>query len=171
MNGARARSRAATRNTMPRLEDLSDVQRQSLLNFPCFEHDTSPCTPLDRLLSEVKLALVTTAGLHLRGNKPFAPGDQTYRIIPSDAAVDDILQSHTSIGFDRTAFYRDANISFPIQRLRELVERGVVASLSGSFYSLLGAQENPRTIVEETGPEVARRLRDEGVDAVLLTPS
>ncbi len=156
---------------MPRREDLSDTARQGHLNFPAMEHDDAPFVPLRKPLSEAKLALVTTAGLHLRGDAPFVSGDQTYRVIPSNSAAGDIIQSHTSIGFDRTAFMRDINVTFPVDRLRELVDRGTVGALSERFYSFLGANRDPKRIVEETGPEVARKLLDEGVEAVLLTPT
>ena len=156
---------------MPRLEDLSDTARQGHLNFPAMEHDDAPFAPLAKPLSEAKLALVTTAGLHLRGDAPFASGDQTYRVIPSSSPASAILQSHTSIGFDRTAIMRDINVTFPIDRLRELVERGTIGELSERFYSFLGANRDPKRIIEETGPEVAGKLLDEGVDAVLLTPT
>ncbi len=156
---------------MPRLEDLTDTARQGHLNFPAREHDDSPFAPLRKPLSEAKLALVTTAGLHLRGDTPFSSGDQTFRVIPSSAPASDIIQSHTSIGFDRTAFMRDINVTFPIDRLRELVEAATVGALSESFYSFLGANRDPKTMIEETGPEVARELLGEGVDAVLLTPT
>lgn len=156
---------------MPRLEDLTDVARQGHLNFPAFEHDVAPFAPLKKPLSESKLALVTTAGLHLRVDAPFTNNDQSYRVIPSDAPARDIVQSHTSIGFDRTAFMRDINISFPVDRLRELVDRGIIGSLATNFYSFMGAIRNPSKIVEETGPEVAKLLIDDGVDAVLLTPT
>ena len=156
---------------MPRLEDLSDTARQGHLNFPAMEHDDAPFAPLAKPLSEAKLALVTTAGLHLRGDAPFASGDQTYRVIPSSSPASAILQSHTSIGFDRTAIMRDINVTFPIDRLRELVDRGTVGALSERFYSFLGANRDPKRIIEETGPEVAGKLLDGGVDAVLLTPT
>ena len=156
---------------MPRIEDLTEVQRQGVLNFACFEHDDAPFVPLKKPLNAAKLALITTAGLHLRGDKPFTAGDQTYRTIPSDTLPRDILQTHTSIGFDRTAFYRDINVSFPVDRFRELRDRGTVGSLAGSYYSFMGAQANPKQIAEETGPEVARLLLQEGVDAALLTPT
>ena len=156
---------------MPRLEDLSDVARQAHLNFPAFDHDDSPRAPFDKALADAKLALVTTAGLHLRDDAPFAGGDQTYRVIPSSTPARDIIQSHTSIGFDRTAFMRDVNITFPIARVRELVKRGEIGSLSENFYSFMGAQRSPRQIEQETGPEVGRLLLDEGADAVFLTPT
>ena len=156
---------------MPRLEDLGDTARQGHLNFPAMEHDDAPFAPLRKPLSEAKLALVTTAGLHLRADAPFASGDQTYRVIPSSADARDIIQSHTSIGFDRTAIMRDINVTFPIDRLRELVDRGTLGELSERFYSFMGANRDPKRIVEETGPEVARKLLEGGVDAVLLTPT
>lgn len=155
---------------MPRLEDLTEVQRQSALNFACFEYDDAPYVPLRKPLRDAKLALVTTAGLHKRGDRPFTSGDQSYRVIPSDTPVNDILQTHTSIGFDRTPFYRDINVTFPVDRLRELAERGVIGGLARNYYSFMGAQGNPKQILEQTGPEVARLLLEEGVDAALLTP-
>ncbi len=156
---------------MPRIEDLSEVQRQNLLNFPCFEYDDAPFARLDKPLSQVRLALVTTAGMHLRTDKTFAPGDQSYRVIPSSAAARDIIQSHNSIGFDRTAIYRDLNVTFPMDRLRELVERGVIASTTSNYYSFMGAQTSPKRILEETGPQVAQLLLKEGADAAILTPT
>jgi len=160
---------------MPRLERLSEVQRQVLLAFPCLEYDTAPWTPLAKGLSRSKLALVTTAGLHLRGDKPFISdskgGDASYRVIPSSTRAADILQSHVSIGFDHTAIYRDINITFPMDRVRELVQEGVIGSLSQQYYSFMGALRNPRRMMEETGPEVARRLQEEGVGVVLITPT
>ncbi len=156
---------------MPRLEDLTEIARQGHLNFPVFEHSDAPFVSLNKPLSEAKLALVTTAGLHIREDDPFTSGDQTFRVIPSNTHPRDIVQSHTSIGFDRTAFMRDVNISFPIDRLHELVERGVLGGLSENFYSFMGALRNPKHIQEETGPEVARLLLAEKVDGVLLTPT
>ena len=156
---------------MPRLEKLSELERQAVLNFPFFEHDTSPRAVLQKPMSEAKLALVTTAGIHLRGDAPFSRGDQSYRVIPRGTPVDEIIQSHTSIGFDRVPMYRDINVCFPVDRVDELVTQGVIGELGDRFYSFLGAQREPRVIVDVTGPEVAERLLDEGVDVVLLTPT
>jgi D-proline reductase (dithiol) PrdB len=159
------------RVVMPRLEDLSEIERQAILNFPFMDHADSPRAILDKPLSDARLALVTTAGIHLRGDTPFSYGDQTYRVIPRGTDPREIVQSHISIGFDRIPIYRDINVSFPIDRVRELVERGVVGQLSNRFYSFMGAQRDPRRIVGETGPEVARQLKDDGADVVLLTPT
>lgn len=156
---------------MPRLEDLSEVARQGHLNFPCYEFDASPFTPLRQPLAQSKAALVTTAGLHLRADLPFSGGDQTYRVIPSAAAGADIVMSHTSLGFDRTGFYRDINTTFPIDRFRELRDRGAIGALAENHYAFMGAHRDPRTIAEETGPAVAELLRADGVEVVFLTPT
>jgi D-proline reductase (dithiol) PrdB len=156
---------------VPKIEDLSSPQRQAVLNFPCFEPDNTPFCVVRKPLRQIKLALVTTAGLHLRGDSPFTSGDQSYRIIPSDTPPKDIIQTHNSIGFDRTPMYRDINISFPINRIRELVELQVIGSTTKHYYSFMGAQTNPKQILNETGPAVARLLLEEGADAALLTPT
>ena len=156
---------------MPRLDRLPQISRNNLLTFPAQVNDTAPFVRPEKPLAGCRLAIVTTAGLHVRGDRPFTPGDQTYRVIPSDTPMADIVQSHTSIGFDRVAVMRDINISFPIDRLRELVARGELGALAPSFYSFMGAQREVARIERETGPEVARRLAGEGVDLALVTPT
>lgn len=160
---------------MPRLEILSEVQRRMLEFFPCMESDATPWTPLGKRLADSRVALVTTAGLHRREDQPFnrdhPGGESSYRIIPSDTDPANIAQSHFSIGFDRTAIYRDINVSFPIDRMRELAEQGVIGGVAPNYYSFMGALRDCTMVAEQTGPEVARRLQGEGVDVVLLTPT
>ena len=160
---------------MPRLDALSEVQRRTLEFFPCLEHDDTPWVALDRPLSQCKVALVTSAGLHLRDDEPFTRdtpgGESSYRVIPSDCDPSDVVQSHFSIGFDHTGIYRDLNVTFPVDRLSELENRGEIGSLSDSYYSFMGALRDASRVINETGPEVARRLQAEGVDVALLTPT
>ena|SRR5579864_4399313 len=155
---------------MPRLDRLSELQRKSSLAHPCLLNDSAPFTRLQRPLSASRLALVTTAGIHARGDAPFTGGDQSFRAIPADTAPSDIVQSHASIGFDRTAFQRDINVVFPMDRVREFVQRGEVGSYGRTYFSFMGAQRPPYDrLLQETGPEVAQRLRDDGVEVVFLT--
>src|ERR1700693_5530737 len=99
---------------MPRLDRLPQLNRNNLLMLPVQVNDTAPFTHLVTPLAAARLAIVTTAGLHRRGDRPFGPGEQTYRVIPSDTPAADIIQSHTSLGFDRVPIMQDLNISFPI---------------------------------------------------------
>jgi D-proline reductase (dithiol) PrdB len=165
----------AEEDHVPRLATLSEINRKSMLSFPCIEPDGTPWSPLQKPLSEAKLALVTSAGIHLRDDKPFIGdpkgGDSSYRVIPSTAKAADILQSHVSIGFDHTAIMRDINVTLPIDRVREMADEGAVGSLARNYYSFMGAIRNPTPLIETTGPEVAQRLKDEGVDLVFITPT
>ena len=158
---------------MPRLELLSEVQRKMLQMFPCMEHEDTPWAPPAKPLSESRLALVTSAGLHLRGDRPFdsGRGDSSYRVIPRSTKASEILQSHSSIGFDHAAIYRDINITFPVDRVQELADQGLVGSLGENNYSFMGALQDTSEVAERTGPEVAQRLRSEGVEVVFLTPT
>src|SRR5207245_8224326 len=156
---------------MPRLDRLSQIARNNLLTFPAQVNETAPFVRPAKPLTACRLAIVTTAGLHRRGDRPFTPGDQTYRVIPSDTPTADIIQSHTSIGFDRVPTMRDVNISFPIDRLRERVARGQLGGLAPYCYSFMGAQRAAARIESETGPAAGRRLAAEGVDVALITPT
>ena len=161
---------------MPRLETLSEVQRRTMQMFPCMDRDDSPWTPMRKPLSESRVAMVTSAGLHLRDDKPFITelhggGDSSYRVLPRRTPVADIIQSHVSIGFDHASIYRDINVTYPIDRLEELCEQGVIGSLADNYYSFMGALRDTSTVFNETGPEVARQMLDEGVEVVLLTPT
>ena len=156
---------------MPRLDRLPEASRKGLLALPVQENATAPFIRPARPLAESRLAIVTTAGLHRRADALFKPGEQAFRVLPSDTPAADILQSHTSIGFDRTAILRDLNVTFPLERVRELVARGALGGLAPNAYSFMGALRDVATLEGESAPEVARRLRADGADAALLTPT
>jgi D-proline reductase (dithiol) PrdB len=156
---------------MPRLDRLPQANRSTLVTFPSQVNDGAPFTRPSRPLSACRVVIVTTAGLHRRADPPFAPGDQGFRAIPSDTLAADIVQSHTSLGFDRVPIMRDLNISFPVDRLRELAARGEIGGLGPESFSFMGALRDVRRLESETGPEVGRRLREAGVDVALITPT
>lgn len=156
---------------MPRLDTLPAAVRNKLLMKPVqINHDT-PWTPLARPLTEARVGLVTTAGVHLRGDTPFVGRDPSYRVLPSTVRQAEVVQSHTSIGFDRLASMQDINVVFPVDRMRELAEAGEFGSLAPNHYSFMGAQPDVSEINDRTSWEVAERLRAEGVELVVLTPS
>lgn len=156
---------------MPSLAKLSESTRNSILTLPVDLHESSPFTRPKKSLAQSRVAIVTSAGLHLRDDRPFTGGDPTFRAIPSATPASEIVQSHTSIGFDRTAVLEDINVVFPVERLREMVSAGRIGELAPTFYSFMGAQRDWLPIKERTGPEVANLLVRDGVDVVLLTPT
>jgi D-proline reductase (dithiol) PrdB len=155
---------------MPRLERLPEANRKNLLTFPTQTNESTPFVRPAKPLVACRVAIVTTAGLHRRSDKAYGPGEQSYRVLPAGTPSADIVQSHTSIGFDRVPIMRDLNITFPIDRLRELASRGELVMASNN-YSIMGALRETAKIENETGPEIARRLVGEGTDVALITPT
>ncbi|HEY4409706.1 MAG TPA: glycine/sarcosine/betaine reductase selenoprotein B family protein [Acidimicrobiia bacterium] len=156
---------------MPRLSTLPQIQRNMLLTRAVEINDGAPWAELRRPLAESTLAIVTSAGLHLRGDTPFGREDPGYRVIPSTTAAAGILQSHSSLALEKTAFSRDVNTVFPIDRLAEYVAEGRIGRLGPRHYSVMGALPDVTAVRDETAPELAAHLVDDGVDVVLLTPT
>lgn len=123
-----------------------------------------------RSLSESRLALVTTGGVHLPGQPRFdiddPAGDCSYREIPTGA--EDLTWTHA---YHRPDEGSDLDAVFPLWTLRGLVSTGEVDSLNHRHFSFMGAIHETRPLSEKTAPEVAGKLVEDGVDAVLLTPS
>jgi D-proline reductase (dithiol) PrdB len=157
---------------MARLADLADWERQHLLNLrdraPRFESNPWVEGPP---LSRRRVALVSTAGLHRRGDRPFTggAGATEYRVIPSDTPSGELAMSHLSVNFDRSGFRRDPNLVFPLDRLKELAAEGAVGSVADFHYSFMGAPFPP-TVFEKSARELAGLLRRDGVDAAVLVP-
>jgi len=129
-----------------------------------------PFTRPRKTLRESRLALVTTGGVHLPEQLRFdiddPAGDCSYREIPTDAYA--LPWTHAYYAPDRGT---DLDSVFPLWTFRELVAEGAVGELGPRHFSFMGAIHEPGPLVERTGPEVAGKLVEDGVDAVLLTPS
>lgn len=142
--------------------------------FDALTSDDVPFTRLHKPLHACRIALITTGGVHLRTQQPFdmgdSRGDPSFRAIPTDTPAEQLTITHDY--YDHRDAERDLNILFPLALGRELVTRGALGSL-GTGYSFMGHIEPPHveTLLRRTAPEVARRLRQEQIDAVLLTPA
>lgn len=156
---------------MPDLQSLSVKLRGVLEAQAVAEHDTSPVSPLSVPLARARVAVVTSAGLNLRSQEPFRREDPGFRVLPSSAPPAEIVQSHSSIGFDRTAAAQDLNVVYPVDRLRELVDDGRIGALAPRFVSFMGAQPDPAATLAESAQRAADLLVDDGVDLVVLTPT
>jgi D-proline reductase (dithiol) PrdB len=156
---------------MPRLDRIPQLTRNMLLTRAVEVNADSPWVVVSKRLSESRVALVTTAGVHLRDDEPFGLSDPSFRVIPAGSTQADLLQSHSSIGSDRSAVMQDINVTFPIDRIRTMVEDGRIGSLAANHYSFMGAQLDGTLVKEKTSRVVAQKLVDAKVDVVLLTPT
>jgi D-proline reductase (dithiol) PrdB len=157
---------------MARLEDLPEWEREHLLHLrdeaPRFETTAWKDGPP---LRKRRVALISTAGLHRRGDRPFAggAGATEYRVIPADATAGDLVMSHVSVNFDRSGFRQDLNVVFPLDRIHELATEGVIGSVANFHYSFMGAPW-PSTRFEPKARELAALLARDRVDAAALIP-
>jgi hypothetical protein len=148
-------------------------------NLPVQMVDPIPWTPLARPVSQARFALVTTAGIYVQGSEPGFDqdgerrnpmwGDPTFRRIPRDVPAAGIGASHLHLNNRDIA--ADLNVQLPVHRFAELEAEGVIGSLAPTSYSFMGYQPDTREWREKYAPEVAGLMKDEAVDAVLLTPA
>lgn len=133
-----------------------------------------PFAPLQKPLPQCRFSLITTGGVHRTDQQPFdmddSRGDPTYRTIPADTPREQLMLTHNY--YDHSDAARDLNILLPMALFRELATHQHIGSLA-SCYGFMGHIEPPHveTLLHETAPQVAGKLQQEQVDAVLLTPA
>ena len=103
---------------MTRLTDLPPDQANRLAAVDCPQFKTRPWVT-GPALPQRRIAIVSSAGLVVRGEDPFRGRDPHYHAIPATTRPADLLCSHISINFDRTGLQEDWNVAFPIDRLPE----------------------------------------------------
>lgn len=154
---------------MVKLSELSQHDRDHVLmkQLPPLE----PFAWVERSgpLSEMKFAVITTAGLHFRGEPNFELSDASYRAIPGDQDTENLIMSHVSTNFDRSGFRDDVNVVFPLDRFRELADDGMIGGLASAHYSFMGGGLMPDAY-EASVRTLAGLLKRDGVDAVFITP-
>ncbi|MDH4351356.1 MAG: glycine/betaine/sarcosine/D-proline family reductase selenoprotein B [Gemmatimonadota bacterium] len=136
-----------------------------------------PFTPLPKPLRECTVALLSTAAIARKNDRPFDQdgerrnpwwGDPSVREIPLGTAEKDIKLYHLHI--DPRFGEADLDVVLPMRRLAELAEEGFVGRPAPTHYSTMGYILEPEELVEKTAPAIAARMHDEGVDAAALVP-
>ena len=134
---------------------------------PPIGFDYTPWAPFKNRLSESKIAILSTGGVYIEGQKPFnTEGDSSYREIPLATPADLFRIADTH--YDTTGVAEDINSVLAIHRLQEIIRDGIVAESSESAYSFMGYIPDPSDLTEVTAPELAKRLNEDGVDGVVI---
>jgi D-proline reductase (dithiol) PrdB len=152
---------------MAQLDQFPEPMRSHLTNLPCPSFKTRPWAEGPELCKR-RIALISTAGLHMRGDRPFGSMAGDYRIIPMAIRAKELVMTHISTNFDRTGFQQDWNVVFPLDRLRELAQEGIIGSVAAYHYSFMGAADP--SAMESSAKRLAGLLKGDQVDAVLLVP-
>jgi D-proline reductase (dithiol) PrdB len=126
-----------------------------------------PWAEFNKPLNESKFALVTTGGVSVTGQTPYSERDDiSYRQIPGNFSKDEYTIWHP--GYDHGPAEQDINCIFPIDRFRELEAEGIIGCVADTHYSFMGLIHSTDGLMTESAPEVARKLKEDGVDAVFL---
>jgi len=134
-----------------------------------------PWTEFVKPLSECRVAMVTTAGIHHPSQQPFDlqdnDGDPTFRVLDGTTLFDDYVFSHDS--YDHSDAEKDPNIVLPLDRLREFESKNVIGELSTKHYSFMGhiTGRHLQELTEKSAVEVAEELKNDQIDLVLLAPA
>ena len=159
---------------MAQLSDLPLKYQLLIRGYPFRRVNWRPGTHLSKPLGQSRIALVTTAGFYLPDQAQFEQSyrhdDCSYREIPWGTAVGQLQIGQTSDAFDHSGIQADRNLALPLDRLRELIEAGVVGESAPRHFSIMGSIIAPARLISESGPEIAQKLREDSVDAVLLAP-
>jgi D-proline reductase (dithiol) PrdB len=134
-----------------------------------------PFAVLRKPLPHCRAALLTTGGVHLSTQQPFdmenPDGDARYRAIPGDVDPANLVITHKY--YDHSDADADLNVIFPLAHFRDLAAKGVIGALAPWHFGFMGHIDRGLIAVlnQKSAPEVAAKLRQDGVDFVFLTPA
>ena len=124
--------------------------------------------PVTKDLKDMTIALVTAAGVHKKTDERFnLAGDFSFRKIEDTTLSNELMVSHG--GYDNGDVNKDINCMFPIDRIHELAREGFIKSIAPVHIGFMGGGGNQEKFKNETGPEIAKILKEENVDGVLMT--
>lgn len=139
-----------------------------------WESEDIPWTPVKKPLKECHVAVVTTAGIHHKDQKPFnmldPNGDPTFRVLDTERLLTDYMITHDY--YDHTDADKDVNIVLPLARLKEFEAEALIGGVADRQYSFMGHIDGPYiyALIHNHAKTVANRLKADGVNVVLLTP-
>jgi D-proline reductase (dithiol) PrdB len=136
-----------------------------------------PWAALSRPLNESTVALLSSAGLALKTDRPFDQegersdpwwGDPSYRLLPRTATEQDVKLYHLHI-HPRLA-EEDLNTVLPLQPLLELEKRGEIGSSAPNHYSYMGYILQPQVLLGKSVPAMIQQMKRDDVNIVVLVP-
>ncbi|MFY9138443.1 glycine/sarcosine/betaine reductase selenoprotein B family protein [Zwartia sp.] len=135
-----------------------------------------PFTPLAKPLGHATVALLTTASPFdpSKGEQgigaPYNAEAKFYKVYSGDVTLEhDVRISHVAIDRKNTTM-EDSNTWFPLPALRAAAAAGRIGRLAPRFHGI-PTNRSQRHTLEVDCPEVLRRCREDGVDAVVMVPN
>jgi D-proline reductase (dithiol) PrdB len=130
--------------------------------------EPTPWTPLRRELRHSKAALVTTAGLRLKTQQSYGRPSAEFREISIYASPEDLAFDFTN--YDPAEAEKDLNVIVPVDRMKELVDRGQLGGLGETFLSFFGLCPDLEAL-RRSAARAGEKLRGYGCDAAFVFPA
>lgn len=128
--------------------------------------------PLD--LAGLRVALITTGGLHRRRDAPFLTeterlGDTSFRLLPHGTPPRELDLRASSV--DQRYAARDPEVALPMRALERLHREGRVGRPAPRHASFCGGIVRPLPGLVESARSLAPLLREDGAEAAVLLPT
>jgi len=154
------------------------TEKYRSLGFPNYDwsaHDSSPFVPIKKPLEESCISLIASSGIFRDDQEPFEPNgwpvnEVGIRLIPKETDVKRLKLYYNY--YDHRDAVKDINCVFPLERLREFEEEGVIGKLAPSLISLGMGRTYKRSLIHKNlVPKITEALREQGVDGAIVVSS
>ena len=149
--------------------DLVSSVTTSLPPLPIAELGPPPLTRPRKRLEESRIVIVTSAGVRQKSEPAFAPvNDLTFRKLDATIPSTDLAPSHPTPV--RKPAEQDINVVYPIDRLRELGDAGLIGGVTSFHISYLGTIKKLTDLVTNLAPAMVTAAKEAQADGALLVP-
>ena len=150
---------------MVRLVEMPTVGRGFISELEMQEAAEKPWTPSVPAALR-RIAIVSTAAVSRRGERPFSWLARDHRVINKDDR--DLVMTHVAVEYDRTGWQQDINTIIPLDRLQEMQNSGEIGSVANEHYAFMGAAD-PLDMLESAAT-AADNMKQDNVNTVFLIP-
>lgn len=140
--------------------------------YPMPNFDRVPIAPPLKDIKHATIALLTDGGIVPKGNPDRIESSSatrygTYSFANIDSASGELYATAHG-GYDPTYANQDPNRVLPLDVMRDLEREGAFGKLYETWYSTVG-NGTPVATARQFGEEMGLKLKEAGVDAVILT--
>lgn len=149
-------------------------------------YEDGPFTRMEKPISESTIGLIASSGHFVEDDDPqpfgvidmtqeeatgrivdFLKNEPVLSRIPADTPLEKLKVRHG--GYDIRSAQVDPNVVFPLERLRELRDEGLIGELSPTAFSFVGATSQ-RKLLNRVGPEWVKIFQQSDMEGVILIP-
>ena len=140
--------------------------------YPMPDFDRIAPNPAVKDMAHATVALVTSGGIVVKGNPDHIESSSASKFgeysLEGVVDLDENTFETAHGGYDPVYANEDADRVLPVDVMRDLEKEGVIGKLHEKFYATVGNGTSVAN-AKKYGAEIGKRLKEDGVDAVILT--